>query len=369
MQILDANSRGELIARIPDQMARRGPYQAIVTRLSPKPFEPFDGALLSPFLPDLRIVVSAQCGYNDFDVGWMTRHGVWFCNSQSATCEATAEMALFLILAVLRNTSLAERNARRGLWRSGLGLGGDPAGLTLGVVGMGKVGALLARKAAAAFGMRIAYWNHSGRRVSGAGSLGCRADPQSGGEYERCETLDELLRRSDVVSLHCPLTESTRSLMSHDQFGIMREGSFFINTSRGALVDDDALIAALETGRVRRAGLDVFAGEPDGIHAYYRERVDKVVVQPHMGGLTGASFARAAAECFANIRRLFEVGRPVAPVNDLSYYHVTPEYNTARAIRIEDADESKLGGKSKFQRISVGGGWTPATQTSTVARV
>lgn len=308
----------------------------------------------------------------------MTAHGIWFCNSPTATCEATAEMALFLILAVLRNTSLAEKNLRSGFWRSGLGLSRDPAGLTLGIVGMGKVGALLARKAAMAFGMRIAYWNHSGRRVS-SGNPGCCASSMLG-EYDRCETLDELLRRSDVVSLHCPLTESTTNFMSHDQFSLMKDGSFFVNTSRGALVDDDALIAALESGKIRRAGLDVFAGEPNGINPYYQKRIDKAIVQPHMGGLTEASFAKAAAECFANVRMFFEVGRPIAPINDLSYCHVNPEqarrldlsdYSTSSRILSEDLDESKLGGKPpKFQHINVPNGkWAPTTQTATVTRV
>lgn len=311
----------------------------------------------------------------------MTRQGVWFCNSQAATCEATADMALFLLLAVLRNASLAERNLRRGLWRAGLGLGGDPSGLTLGVVGMGRVGARLARKAATAFGMRVAYWNQSGRRVSSPVSAGggCGAEEQEhehGGqascwEYERCETLEELLGRSDVVSLHCPLTESTTRLMSRRQFAAMRDGSFFINTSRGALVDDEALIEALETGKVCRAGLDVFAGEPNGVHPYYRERVDKVVVQPHMGGLTQASFARAAAECFANIRALFHTGRPVGPVNDVPQYHSSsekqartevPGYSTAFNPFNKEAKGSKVGENSNLQPIVVEG-WAPRTST------
>lgn len=278
-------------------------------------------------------------------------------------------MALFLTLGVLRNTSLAESNVRRGLWRTGLGLGGDPTGLTLGIVGMGKVGALLARKAAAAFGMRIAYWNQSGRRVSSP-LVGCTEEQQTW-EYERCETLEELLRRSDVVSLHCPLTESTTNLMSHQQFGAMKDGSFFINTSRGALVDDDALIEALESGKVCRAGLDVFAGEPNGVHPYYQERVDKVVVQPHMGGLTQASFSRAAAECFANIRALFHAGLPVAPINDIPHHHSSskqqphtevPSYSTTSSLFNKEAKRSTVGEKSNLPPIVVEG-WAPPART------
>ncbi|KAL1846846.1 hypothetical protein Daus18300_014131 [Diaporthe australafricana] len=324
---LDAEDRDQLLAEIPKCIARYGPYQALVTRLSPKPYEPFDAELLSPFLPELRIVVSAQCGYNDFDVNWMTNQGIWFCNSRNATCEATADMALFLLLGVLRNTSLAEQNLRNGLWRAGLGLGQDPYGKTLGIVGMGKTGSLLARKASVAFGMRVAYWNHSGRSVS--------APPDS--TYRRCDTLDDLFKCSDIVSLHCPLTEGTRGLMSRDNFNKMRDGSYFINASRGALVDDDALVESLETGKIRRAGLDVFDNEPAGVHPYFRSRPDKVVVQPHMGGLTEASFAKAAAECFGNLRSYFETGRPWAAINEPSSLELRTVSESRTTGVIEDS--------------------------------
>ncbi|KAG6356351.1 hypothetical protein INS49_015739 [Diaporthe citri] len=306
---LDAEDRGQLLAKIPKYIARYGPFEALVTRLSPKPYEPFDAELLSPFLPDLRIVVSAQCGYNDFDIDWMTKQGLWFCNSRTATCEATADMALFLVLGVLRNTSLAEQNLRNGLWRAGLGLGQDPCGMTLGIVGMGKTGSLLARKASMA----------------------------------RCDTLDDLFKCSDVVSLHCPLTESTRGLMSRDEFSKMRDGSYFINASRGALVDDEALVESLETGKIRRAGLDVFDNEPTGIHPYFRSRPDKVIVQPHMGGLTEASFAKAAAECFGNLRSYFETGRPRAALNEVSSLDLRTVSERRTSGVVEDSVPLKLG--------------------------
>lgn len=298
--------------KIPEYLSTRGPYEGIVARTNVYPFAPFDEDIFAPFLPDLRIVVTGQVGYNDFDVAWMTRQGVYFCNSKYATCEATAEMALFLIFAVLRNTSYGENSLRQGHWRGNMGLGRDPAGMTLGIIGMGKIGEKLAQKASAAFGMRVAYWNKSGRRVS----ITPPWTYLSSG-YHHCETLEELLGCSDVVSLHCPLTESTTKLMSHREFEKMKPGSFFINTSRGPLVDDNALIKALETGQICRAGLDVFEGEPDRICPYYRERVDKVVVQPHMGGLTETSFKKAAIECFENLRAFFCTGRPMAPLNEL----------------------------------------------------
>jgi lactate dehydrogenase-like 2-hydroxyacid dehydrogenase len=325
LKSLDADDRVQLLKKLPKQLAKYGPYQAIVARLSPKAYEPFDAELLSPFLPDLCIVVSAQCGYNDFDVDWMSSQGIWFCNSSNATCEATADMAMFLVLGVLRNTSLAEQNLRNGLWRTGLGLGRDPSGMTLGIVGMGKTGSLLAWKASLAFGMRVAYWNRSGRSVPSPPTC----------PYRKCDTLDDLLGCADVVSLHCPLTDDTRGLMSREKFAKIRDGSYFINSSRGALVDDEALVESLETGKIRRAGLDVFDNEPSGIHPYFRLRPDRIIVQPHMGGLTEGSFAKAAAECFGNLRRYFETGRPWAAINEVSSQDLRTlsEWSTSEAMQ------------------------------------
>jgi lactate dehydrogenase-like 2-hydroxyacid dehydrogenase len=133
---------------------------------------------------------------------------------------------------------------------------------------------------------------------------------------EYCATLHELLSTSDVVSISCPLNASTTNLMSHAEFAAMKPGSFLVNTARGAVVDEEALIAALESGQVCRAGLDVVCNEPN-MHPYFKTS-DKVVVQPHMGGLTDVAFRKSERECFENIRSLFTTGRPVAPVNQVT---------------------------------------------------
>ncbi|EKG11277.1 hypothetical protein MPH_11621 [Macrophomina phaseolina MS6] len=303
IDILKASSRAELLDKLPAAVVSGGPYQA-VCRLGAHSFEPFDAQLFSPLLPHLRIVVTANMGYNDFDVDWMTAQNIWFCNTRHATGEATADMALFLVLAALRDTSRAEKSFREGRWRQGLGLSRDPTGLTLGIVGMGNIGTRLARKASA-FNMRVRYHNRH--------RLPAKMEP-AGVSY--CQSLEELLRSSDIVSLHCPLNSGTTRLIGHAELQMMKDRSYLINTSRGAVVDDEALVQALESGKVARAGLDVFGGEPAGVHPYFMES-DKVVVQPHMGGLTEGSFAKAQEECFANIRMYFNTGRPVAPVNEI----------------------------------------------------
>lgn len=130
-----------------------------------------------------------------------------------------------------------------------------------------------------------------------------------------CSSLHELLGCSDVFSVNCPLNSETTGMISRAEFAIMKDGVYFVNTARGAIADEHALIDALESGKVRRAGLDVFDGEPN-IHPYFLES-DKCVIQPHLGGLTDGAFAKAEMECFENIRNLFETKRPIAPVNSI----------------------------------------------------
>lgn len=151
--------------------------------------------------------------------------------------------------------------------------------------------------------MKIVYHNRS--------QLSDEEETKYGATY--CKTLDELLGRSDVVSLNCPLNAATTGLVGEAQFAAMKDGAFLINTARGAVVDEKALIAALESGKVARAGLDVFVNEPKP-DPYFLQS-DKVIIQPHLGGLTDVAFQKAERECFENIRALFVKGKPNSPVN------------------------------------------------------
>lgn len=129
-----------------------------------------------------------------------------------------------------------------------------------------------------------------------------------------CPTLESLLNSSDIVSIHCPLNAATTNLISEREFAQMKDGVFFINTARGPIVDEEALIAALESGKVRRAGLDVFRDEPN-IHPYFTNS-DKCTIQPHLGGITEEAAKRSERECFENIKAFLQTGRPIAPVNE-----------------------------------------------------
>lgn len=304
-QVLDVQTHAQALQALPLLIASHGPISAFVIRMGRGPYHPFNPALLTPLTPSCRIIASAAAGYDDFDVPWLTSHNIWFCNSLNAVATATADMALFLLLSVIRDASRAERCARTGLWKDPVVPSRDPAGMTLGIVGMGAIGKHLARRAAA-LDMRIKY--HNRRRLS-------PEQETKAGDAVYCADLHELLSQSDVVSINCPLTKETTKLISAPEFTAMKDGAFFVNTARGDIVDEPALIAALESGKVARAGLDVFWNEPD-INDYFKTS-DKVTIQPHVGGLTDLAFQKGERECFENIKALFKTGRPLSPVNEI----------------------------------------------------
>lgn len=142
-EVLDASNRAETQQKLPALIKRGGPVDAFIIRMGTPPYEPFDEDLLRALAPDCRIITSASAGFNEFDIEWMSRSGIIFCNSVDAVAEATADMAMFLILAVLRNAFTAERSARAGKWRGQPGVlspARDPTNMTLGIVGLGSIG-------------------------------------------------------------------------------------------------------------------------------------------------------------------------------------------------------------------------------------
>lgn len=153
--------------------------------------------------------------------------------------------------------------------------------------------------------MRIKYYKRN--------QLSPKLEEQYKASY--CSTLHELLSSADVVSINCPLNKATEGLIGPVEFQAMKDGAFFINTARGQVVQENALKEALESGKITRAGLDVFCNEPN-IDPWFLES-DKCIVQPHLGGLTDAAFQRAERECFENVRALFTTGVPNSPVNSV----------------------------------------------------
>jgi glyoxylate reductase len=214
-------------------------------------------------LPDLRLVANYGVGYDNVDVAACGERGIAVTNTPGVLDAAVAELTLALMLACRRQLLASDRFVRDARWRTGWSrperLGHDLAGATLGLVGMGRIGSEVARRAEA-FGMQVVHH----RRSDGL-------------------PLDELLRTSDVVSLHVPLTPETQGLLSCERLALLRDGATLVNTARGAIVDESSLVDELVSGRIS-AGLDVFADEPR-----VPERLldlPNVVLTPHIASAT-----------------------------------------------------------------------------------
>ncbi|CZR47723.1 related to glycerate-and formate-dehydrogenases [Fusarium proliferatum ET1] len=300
--VLNASNLLDALEKLPLMLQQNGPIDAFIVRMGRAPYRPFQD-IFKLLAPHCKIIASAAAGYDDFNVDWLTQEGIWLCNSVDAVAEATADMALFLILAVVRDTYRGERVVREGNWRGPVVPSRDPFGMTLGIIGMGAIGKHLAKRAVA-LNMRIKYYNR----------LQLSTEEEATYRATYCSSLHDLLSQSDVVSVNCPLNKETENLISTREFSAMRDGAFIVNTARGAIIDEHALIEALESGKITRAGLDVFLNEPD-VNDYFRTS-DKVVVQPHAGGLTDVAFQRGEREAFENIKAFFKTGLPITPVNN-----------------------------------------------------
>ncbi len=250
----------------------------------------------------LKIIANYGAGYDAVDVQAAREAGVPVTNIPDTVTRDTAELALGLMLSVTRR--IGEMNLRmrkeapETLFGMGRYMGQSLNGLTLGIVGCGRIGSRTAQLARA-FGMK----------VMGYSRRGC--DP----DVAQPVSFDELLQKSDVVSLHCPLTEETRGLMNRDAFGKMKDSSFLINTARGAVVDTEALLQALADGTIAGAGLDVFPEEPHVPKALLNH--DRVVCTPHIGTNTLLARCEMAEACAKRILDVFQGKRPENIVNGL----------------------------------------------------
>jgi glyoxylate reductase len=253
--------------------------------------------------PGLRIVANVAVGYNNIDVEACAARGVAVTNTPGVLTDATADIAMALVLMSTRRLGEGERLIRSGeSWKWGMFmmLGSGIQRRRLGIVGMGAIGEAVADRARA-FGMSIVY--HNRRPV----------DPEV---EERLGatlvSLDELLATSDVVSLHCPYTEATHHLIDADALGRMRRSAFLVNTARGPIVDEVALVDALRAGRIAGAGLDVFEHEPE-VHPGLLE-LDNAVLIPHLGSATVETRDAMATLAARNVVEVLAGREPVTPV-------------------------------------------------------
>jgi len=256
--------------------------------------------------PKLEAIASISVGVDNYPVDELTRRGILLCNTPDVLTETTADTGFSLIMASARRVVELAEYVKRGDWKSSIGpeqFGCDVHGKTLGMVGFGRIGQAIARRGALGFGMKILYAKASPKPELEA-ELGAR----------HCE-LDELLESSDFVCAIVPLTPETRQLIGAREFELMRESAIFINISRGQVVDEQAMIKALESGQIRGAGLDVFEKEPLQADSPL-PKMANVVALPHIGSATHETRTAMAQRAVDNMMLALDGKRPLSPFNE-----------------------------------------------------
>ena len=255
-------------------------------------------------LPDtVRLIANVGVGTDNIDLDAASKSGISVSNTPVVT-EDTADLAMTLVLATCRKLGAAERALRAGDWAAGASQTGNRVhGKTLGIVGFGEIGQAVARRAAG-FGMKIIYHGPAEKAVEAA---------ELGATFK--QELKALLETADIVSLHCPLTADTRHLLDRDHLAAMKSGAILINTGRGPLVDEAALVAALMEGHLAGAGLDVFEFEPQVTPELLQ--LDNVTLSPHIGSATVECRMDMALRVLANLQNFREHGKPLDVCNEL----------------------------------------------------
>ncbi|MDC6166930.1 2-hydroxyacid dehydrogenase [Paucibacter sp. XJ19-41] len=244
--------------------------------------------------PRLKVVSSISVGVDNYDLAALKARGILLCHTPGVLTETTADTIFALIMAASRRLVELAQHVREGRWDKNIGenlFGWDVHGKTLGILGFGRIGQALARRAALGFGMPVRYYS---RRPVDLGQVpGLEGKAQHG-------SLDEVLANSDIIALTLPLSEDTRGLIGAREFALMRQGAIFVNGARGAIVQEDALLAALDSGHLRAAGLDVFATEPLPLDSPLRSH-PKLTPLPHIGSATHETRHRMAVLATDNL--------------------------------------------------------------------
>jgi len=235
----------------------------------------FDDSTIQQLPDSIRIIANFSVGVDHCDLDAARTRGIVVTNTPDVLSDSTAEIAILCMLGAARRASEGTRLVRDNQWHDWsptFMLGTQVTGKRFGIIGMGRVGQVTARRARG-FDMEVHYHNRH------------RLDPQleQGAIYH--QNMESLLQHSDVLSLHCPNNPGSAGLLNAERIDQLPDGAIVVNTARGTVVDDEALVSALQTGKIAAAGLDVFNGEPGGIHPAYRQ-LENVFVLPHLGSAT-----------------------------------------------------------------------------------
>lgn len=258
--------------------------------------EIFDPAVVAALSDRVKIVANHSVGVDHCDLAALKARGIVVTNTPDVLSDATAEIAILLMLGAARRASEGDRLVRSGQWKDwspSFMVGRQVTGKRFGVLGMGRVGLVAARRARG-FGMEVHYHN----RTPSADA--------SGAIYH--DSVEDLLPHCDVLSVHCPVTEATKGLLDAERLALLPEGAILVNTARGGIVDDDALIAGLRAGHPWAAGLDVFNDEPDIADGY--RTLDNVFLLPHIGSATLETRDAMGYRALDNLDAFFAGGTP-----------------------------------------------------------
>ena len=250
--------------------------------------------------PQLRVIGRAGTGLDNIDLEAATRCGILVMNVPGANAIATAEHTLTLMLALVRHVPEADRSVKAGRWERARFEGTELFGKTLGIVGLGRIGSLVATRALG-FGMTVLA--HDPFLAAGA-----PPDPRI-----RLVSFEDLLRDSDLVTVHVPLSEATRHCIGPHEFDLMKPGVRIVSCARGGIVDEEALCDAIESGKVAGAALDVFESEPPGDSRVRRS--ERILCTPHLGGSTAEAQARVGVEIARQVADYLTRGIVVHAVN------------------------------------------------------
>ena len=260
--------------------------------------------------PRLKLVANCGVGFNNLDLEEITRRGVLATNTPGVVTEPTAECAMALLLAVSRRVAEADSYIRTGRWKGwtptlleGRGLNGR----VLGIIGLGRIGRAVARMANA-FGMKVRYWSRNRKSPE--------VEKETGVSYR---SFGRLLRESDFLSVHLALNEETRHLIGAAEFARMKKGAVIINTARGPILDEKALVEALRSGHLGGAGLDVFEHEPDPHPRLMRMK--NVVMMPHLGTNTDLGRDAVSERVERNVKAFLNGRRPPDLLNPEAWPH------------------------------------------------
>jgi lactate dehydrogenase-like 2-hydroxyacid dehydrogenase len=260
-----------------------------------------DAQVLSAEPLRARLIGNFGVGFNNIDLDAARARGLTVTNTPEVLTDATADLAMALLLCVARRVGEGERHLRDGAWsgwRPTHMMGTQVTGKTLGLVGLGRIGQAVARRAHRGFDMRVLFFDPFPPADGVVRELGA----------QRCETVEALLERSDFVSLHCPATVENRHLVNADRLRRMKPGAFLINTARGDVVDEAALNDALDDRLIAGAGLDVFEREPEVLPALLAR--ENVVLLPHLGSATRETRVAMGLKVLENAIAFFDGAEP-----------------------------------------------------------